>query len=123
MLLIDRLAEERIQQARKQGELDNLANDGQPLTLDDDSHVPAHLRAAYRLLKNAGFVPPEIQWRCEIAEIESTLAQTNDKQNCDRVRKRLLLLRLQLERAGYQVSPLWAESAYRDRLLTRLTDG
>ena len=34
-----------------QRQFDNLPVAGEPLTLDDDSHVPAELRAGYRLRK------------------------------------------------------------------------
>ncbi|MDI5568641.1 DUF1992 domain-containing protein, partial [Salmonella enterica subsp. enterica serovar Kentucky] len=40
-------------EAQRKGEFDNLPGRGEPLILDDDSHVPAELRAGYRLLKNA----------------------------------------------------------------------
>lgn len=51
MSLLDQLAEKHILAAQRQGDLDNLAGAGQPLQLDDDSHVPAELRASYRILK------------------------------------------------------------------------
>ena len=54
MWLLDQWAERHILDAQTKGEFDNLPGSGEPLTLDDDSHVPAELRAGYRLLKNAG---------------------------------------------------------------------
>ena len=121
MFLIDRLAEERIQQSIKRGDLDNLPGRGEPLQLDDDSHVPPELRAAYRLLKNAGFVPPEIEWRRELSEIEALLTQAENDADSDRIRKRLLVLRLQLEQSGKSGSQLWLQSAYRERLIQKLS--
>ena len=59
---IDQLAEARIQEAIDRGELRGLPGEGRPLQLDDDSAIPEELRAAYRLLKNAGFLPPELRW-------------------------------------------------------------
>ncbi len=42
-------------EAQRKGEFDNEnLRRGEPLILDIDSHVPAELRAGYRLLKNAG---------------------------------------------------------------------
>ena len=58
MWLLDQWAERHILDAQRNGELDNLAGSGKPLALDDDSHVPAELRAGYRLLKHAGCLPP-----------------------------------------------------------------
>ena len=72
MYLIDQIAEARIQEAMDQGELRGLPGEGQPLLLDDDSAIPEELRAAYRLLKNAGFLPPELQWRRELREAEQS---------------------------------------------------
>jgi len=74
MWLIDQLAEQRIREAAGQGAFDDLTGAGQPLSLDDDVAVPAELRAAYRLLKNAGYLPPELQLRRDIVEAEQLLA-------------------------------------------------
>ncbi len=63
MWLLDQWAERHILDAQAKGEFDNLPGSGEPLTLDDDSHVPAELRAGYRLLKNAGCLPPELEQR------------------------------------------------------------
>jgi len=56
-----RLAEQRLREAIARGELDRLPGSGQPLTLDDDSAVPGELRAAYRILRNCGVVPREVE--------------------------------------------------------------
>lgn len=54
------VVESRILQARENGEFDNLPGKGKPLEFDDDALVPEEVRAAYRVLKNAGYVPPEL---------------------------------------------------------------
>lgn len=59
--LIDALAEQQIAAAISRGELDDLPGQGKPLLLDDDRFVPESLRAAYRILKNAGYLPPELE--------------------------------------------------------------
>ena len=56
MWLLDQWAERHIAEAQAKGEFDNLVGSGEPLILDDDSHVPPELRAGYRLLKNAGWI-------------------------------------------------------------------
>ena len=53
MWLLDQWAERHIRDAQK-GEFDDLPGRGEPLMLDDDSHIAPELRAGYRLLKNAG---------------------------------------------------------------------
>ena len=69
----DWVAEQKILEALARGELDDLPGAGRPLELDDDALVPQDLRLAYRILKNAGFVPPEVEARREIAELERLL--------------------------------------------------
>ena len=52
---------------------ENLPGKGKPLKLDDDSRVAPHLRASYRILKNAGILPPEMQLRKEISHLHQLL--------------------------------------------------
>jgi len=68
--MLDFLAERVIQEAIARGELDDLPGAGRPLDLTDDALVPEELRVAYRILKNAGFVPPEVEALNEIAALE-----------------------------------------------------
>lgn len=93
---IDAIAERRIREAIDRGELDDLPGAGRPLQLDDDAQVPPELRTAYRVLKNAGFLPPEVQLRREISEGEALLAAATDPQGHSRARRRLEMLRLRL---------------------------
>jgi hypothetical protein len=59
--MLDFLAEQRIAEAVSKGELEDLPGAGRPLDLDDDALIPDELRLAYRILKNAGLVPAEIE--------------------------------------------------------------
>ena len=68
--MLEFIAEQRIAEAIAKGELDDLPGAGRPLDLDDDAHVPEELRLAYRILKNAGYVPPEVETLNEIAQLE-----------------------------------------------------
>ena len=68
--MLDFLAERRIAEAVSRGALDELPGAGRPLELDDDALVPEELRLAYRILKNAGFIPPELETLNEIAGLE-----------------------------------------------------
>jgi hypothetical protein len=120
MLLLDRLAEEQIEAAIRRGEFEALEGAGQPLTLDDNSLVPEELRVAYRLLRNAGCLPPEQQMKNEICEIEDLLGQVETSDEEDRLRRRLWLLRTRLAVGGRQTSMLLDDAAYRERLLRRL---
>ena len=93
--MIEQIAERKIAEAIANGELDNLPGAGRPLDLDDDALVPEDLRLAYRILKNAGFVPPEVRTLNEIAELER-LAGLDSK-----AARKLALLRTRIETGYY----------------------
>ena len=101
MWLVDELAEQHIKAALEKGELSNLPGSGKPLQLDDDSHVPSELRAGYRLLKNSGYLPPELELRREAMEVNDLIRELDpeDHRYQDH-RHRLQVLELRLRQAG-----------------------
>ena len=62
-----------IEAAIARGELDNLPKHGEPLDLDEERDVPPELRMTFRILKNAGFVPPEVEEMKKIAALVEEL--------------------------------------------------
>lgn len=129
MSLIDRIAERRLEEAVEQGELQDLPGAGQPLELDDDSMIPEHLRTAYRVLKNANCIPPELAEREEIRSLEDLIdalyadASAEAAEQRSQAERRLSLLRARLERSGHDADALYvAEQGYRDRLLRRFSN-
>lgn len=118
MWLIDQLVEARISDAQARGEFDNLPGAGQPLLLTDDTLVPEELRAAYRLLKNAGYLPPTIQLRREIAEVEQLLQMADDETECQSLNRRLRFLLLKLGETGRDTHVM-REPYYRAKLTMR----
>ncbi len=78
MEIFSKIAERRIKQAIEDGAFDNLQSSGSPLKLDDETWVPEDLRAAYRVLKNAGFIPPELELRKEILNLRELISTIDD---------------------------------------------
>ena len=121
MWLLDQWAERHILDAQRKGELDNLPGSGEPLILDDDSHVPPELRAGYRLLKNAGCLPPELEHRTEAVMLNDLLKGV---QECDpryaELSRRLALLELKLRQAGLNTDFLRGD--YADKLLHKINE-
>ena len=74
------IAEQRIREACERGAFDSLPGAGKPLELEDDSHIPEDLRMAYKLLKNAGYVPEEVLDRKEAQSIVDALEKCGDEQ-------------------------------------------
>jgi hypothetical protein len=120
MNLLDQIAEVRIQEAIKRGEFDKLPGVGKPLQLEDDSAVPETLRPAYRILKNAGFLPPEVQLLKDIREAEQLLLHVEDPAERSRAWARLELLRTQLSISRHQPVNLRIEESYYQELIKRM---
>uniref|UniRef100_A0A832A810 DUF1992 domain-containing protein n=1 Tax=Desulfacinum infernum TaxID=35837 RepID=A0A832A810_9BACT len=118
--IFEKIAEQRIQEAMERGEFDNLPGAGKPLTLEDDSHLPADLRIAYKILKNADCLPPELELRKEIRTTEELLSGIQDTQEKYRQMKKLNYLILKLNTMR-RVSPLLEEhQVYYPKVLERL---
>ena len=102
MFLFEKLAEERIIAAMQRGELSGLAGEGKPLPAEDDlSLVPEDLRMACKILRNAGFTPPEIPLYREINNlVQSGAEPSNGDDSPDTRRRKLMCLMLQL--SGYR---------------------
>jgi hypothetical protein len=97
------IAERKIAEALARGELANLPGEGRPLALDDDPLIPEDLRLAYRILKNAGFVPPEVQALNDIARLERFVNQNaEDAAACAKAVRKLSLLKTRIEQAYYE---------------------
>ena len=105
---LHRLAEERIRDAIQRGEFDNLPGRGKPLNLEDDRHIPEDLRLAYKVLKNAGCLPPELELKKEISKAEELLSSMEDEGQKYRQLQKLnfLIMKLNEMRRG---SVQWEE--------------
>jgi hypothetical protein len=88
----EKIVEDRILQAQRQGEFENLPGSGQPLKFSNDSLVPEDLRLAYKILKNADCTPPEIELKKEIIQTETLLSDMKDTAESYRLLKKLNFL-------------------------------
>jgi hypothetical protein len=100
--MLDFLVEQKLEDAVSRGELENLPGEGRPLELDDDPLVPQDVRVAYRMLKNAGFVPPEVEAVNDIAALERLAAETSDDAARTRATRKLALLKTRIEAVYYE---------------------
>lgn len=110
MSVIDDWAERHIQEALNKGELVNLKGEGEPLLLDDDSQIPPELRAGFRILKNSGYLPSELQYRKDALSLVDMLrGLTCDDPNYVSISKQLALLELKLKQANVNTDFLHGE--------------
>ncbi|MDR2195916.1 MAG: DUF1992 domain-containing protein [Gallionellaceae bacterium] len=117
MHAFETITEQRITEALARGELTNLPGEGQPLDLSDDQLVPEDLRMVMRILKNSGYVPPEVQTLKDIAELERQILASSGEHRSQALKKlRLLSMRVNAARSGN----LQLEADYYDRLVESL---
>ena len=97
-----KIVEERIRRAQQKGEFKNLAGSGKPLVLEDDHHIAEELRLAYKILKNADCLPPEVELKKEIERTEDLLSGMQDTAEKYRTLKKLnfLIMKLNTIRNG-----------------------
>lgn len=114
-------AERRIRQAQQEGAFDNLPGEGKPLELEDDSAVPGELRMAYKVLKNAGYLPPELADRKEISTILDLLEHCEEGAEKIRQMQKLdvILMRMQ-SRRGRSVA-ITGHDPYYENVVRRVT--
>jgi hypothetical protein len=99
---IEKFVEDQIKKAMAEGEFDNLSGKGQPIDLDSYFQTPEHLRICYSILKNAQFVPEEVQMLKDIEALREQLAASSDeaqkKQLEKTLRDKVLSFNLSMER-------------------------
>ena len=93
----DAIIEAKIAEAQRAGAFDDLPGAGKPLDLDYDKLVPEDVRMAYRILKNAGYVPAELLELREAADLRKLIAATADTPERRRALAKLALLEARLD--------------------------
>jgi hypothetical protein len=92
----EKIVEERILKAQKKGDFENLIGSGKPLKLNENYYIPEELRLAYKILKNADCLPPEIELKKEIKQTEDLLAGMQETCDKYRILKKLNFLIMKL---------------------------
>ena len=109
MLVFQKIAEKKIREAQERGDFDHLPGEGEPVCIEDDSNVPEELRLAYKILKNADCLPPELQLRKDILQMEDMLDSIPDEKEKYRQIKRINFKIMQLNMMG-KGSPLMEQN-------------
>jgi hypothetical protein len=117
----EKIVEERIKTAHENGSFDNLAGKGKPFVLEDLPVAAGDCRLAHKILKNAGFLPPELELKKQISQTELLLQSTEAGSAHHReVRRKLnyLLTKLDLLRGG--ISPLITDQ-YQEKIINKIS--
>ncbi len=114
------IAEKRIKEAMQQGQFDNLPGKGKPLVFEDDSMIPEDLRMAYKILKNAGFIPPELQTEKEIRQAVDLLENLEDEKQRYRQVTKLNVLITKMNMMRKRPINLEANQVYYRKIVERV---
>ena len=117
---IERLAEQRILEAQRNGEFDDLAGKGKPLELADYSSLPEDLRMAYHLLKNANVLPPEAELLKDIHVLEDLLKHVEDEGERQSLAKSLQWKLIRLDMLKRRSMDLGSVRNYGRKLIEKL---
>lgn len=116
----DKIVEQRIEAARRKGAFDNLPGAGKPLVFENDFHVAQELRMAYKILKNADCIPPEIELKKEILQTEDLLANMEDTTEKYKLIKKLNFQIMKLNTIRNSSAAYEMPQKYLDILLQKL---
>jgi hypothetical protein len=115
-----KIVEKRIQEAQRKGEFDNLPGRGKPIEFEEDRHIPEDLRLAYKILKNADCLPPEIEEKKEIRQMEDMLANIPDEKEKYKLIKKINYKIMKLNMQGNKAPLLEEKQVYYSKLVERL---
>lgn len=116
----NKIIEERIRMAQERGDFEDLPGAGEPIRFEDDSHVPEDLRMAYKVMKNADFVPPEIDLKKQIQSTQDLVAGMPDSGEKYRAMRKLNFLIVKLNAMRNVPIDLETPQVYTDKIIYRL---
>ena len=116
------IAERKISQAIAEGSLTFEQWQDKPLPDDDDDYlIPDDLKMAYKILKNSGFLPPEVELRKEVNRIEELIAATEDEHVRLKQMRKLNLLLIKLDNQRGTVSSITEQEEYYRKIVERIS--
>ncbi len=90
MATIDEQIAQSLRESQRSGELQSAASWGKPLDLADGyAQTPEELRMAFKALKDAGIVPPEVDTMRQIAALRALVEADPSAPEADALRRRL----------------------------------
>jgi hypothetical protein len=117
-----KIVEQKIIEAQERGEFGNLPGHGKPLVLEDDGHIPEELRVAYKILKNADCLPPELQEKKDIRQMEDLLESVPDEKERYKLIKKINFRIMKLNILGKKSPLLEERQIYYGKLIDKSAD-
>ena len=89
--------------------------------MTNDNLVPEELRMAHKILKNAGYLPPEIETKKKIQQIEDLLATCEDERTRVKQIKKLSYLMMKLSSMKGDTLNIKSQEEYYRQVVERIT--
>jgi len=115
------IAEQKIAQAMQERDLNSPKWKNKPLPLEDDRFVPDDLKMAYKILKNSGYLPPEIEDRKEVKRLEELIAATEDEHERLKQMKKLNVLLMKIDAGRSFSSNIADQKEYYRKVVERIS--
>ncbi len=115
------IAEQRIAEAMRERDLNSPKWKNKPLPLEDDRFVPDDLKMAYKILKNSGYLPPEIEERKEVKKLEDLISRTNDEHERLKQMKKLNVLLMKVDARRSFSSNISSQHDYYRKVVERIS--
>lgn len=121
MDVLSSIAEQKIAQAMQERDFNSPKWKNKPLPLDDDRFVPDDLKMAYKILKNSGYLPPEIEDRKEVKKLEDLIACTEDEHERLKQMKKLNVLLMKIDAQRSTPVNIADQHGYYQKVVERIT--
>ena len=90
MPTLDEQIAQSLRESQRNGELQRAQSYGRPLDFGDGyEQTPPELRMAFKALKDAGFVPPEVETMRQIAALREQAEAATDAAEGEALRRRI----------------------------------
>ena len=115
------IAEQKILKALQEGNLSSPEWKNRRVPLHDDRFVPSELKMAYKILKNSGYLPPEIEERKEVQRLEEMIAKTEDEHTRLQQMRKLSVLLMKIDAKRGSCSNIAHQDEYYRKVVERVS--
>jgi hypothetical protein len=115
------IAEQKIAQAMREKDFNSPKWKNKPLPLEDDHLIPDDLKMAYKIMKNSGYLPPEIEERKEVQKLEDLIARTEDEHERLKQMKKLNVLLMKVDASRSFSSNIAHQQEYYRKIVEKIT--
>ncbi len=118
---LTRIAEQKIAEAMKTRDFTSEKWKNKPLPLDNDSNIPDDLKMAYKILKNSGYLPPEVEEKKEVQRLEELIATTEDEHERLKQMKKLNVLLMKIDTKRSTPANIAQQDDYYRKVVERIS--